>query len=225
MGFVAQDDVFPEGLSVQDIVRARLDGESLEDHEKETRISKVLTRTGFDDFDKPAHLLSGGWRKRLGIAREMALEPDLLLLDEPTNHLDIPGIVWLQKLLRASPFGYLVATHDRAFLRGVADEILEINKVYPGGFYRAPETMMNFLTIGRSFLMVRRACKNLLLIKFEERLNGWAEKLLLVLVKPLPALTKLLGEEVNLKNFNTELLILVLLVWISLAQAGRLASL
>jgi len=115
MGFVAQDDVFPQGLSVQDIIRARLDSESLEDHEKETRISKVLTRTGFDDFDKPAHLLSGGWRKRLGIAREMALDPDLLLLDEPTNHLDIPGIVWLQKLLRASPFGYLVATHDRAF--------------------------------------------------------------------------------------------------------------
>ena len=86
MGFVAQDDVFPEGLSVQDIVRARLDGESLEDHEKETRISKVLTRTGFDDFDKPAHLLSGGWRKRLGIAREMALEPDLLQLLELESH-------------------------------------------------------------------------------------------------------------------------------------------
>ena len=152
MGFVAQDDVFPQGLSVQDIIRARLDSESLEDHEKETRISKVLTRTGFDDFDKPAHLLSGGWRKRLGIAREMALDPDLLLLDEPTNHLDIPGIVWLQKLLRASPFGYLVATHDRAFLRGVADEILEINRVYPGGFYRAPGNYDQFLEHREIFL-------------------------------------------------------------------------
>jgi len=152
MGFVAQDDVFPHGQSVRDIVYARLEAEPLEDHEKETRVSKVLTRTGFDDFDKPASLLSGGWRKRLGIAREIAIEPDILLLDEPTNHLDIPGIVWLQKLLRASPFGYLVATHDRAFLRSVADEILEINRVYPGGFYRATGNYDQFLEHREDFL-------------------------------------------------------------------------
>lgn len=152
MGFVAQDDVFPHGQSVRDIVYARLVAEPLEDHEKETRVSKVLTRTGFDDFDKPASLLSGGWRKRLGIAREIAIEPDILLLDEPTNHLDIPGIVWLQKLLRASPFGYLVATHDRAFLRSVADEILEINRVYPGGFYRATGNYDQFLEHREDFL-------------------------------------------------------------------------
>lgn len=152
MGFVAQDDVFPHGQSVRDIVYARLEAEPLEDHEKETRVCKVLTRTGFDDFDKPASLLSGGWRKRLGIAREIAIEPDILLLDEPTNHLDIPGIVWLQKLLRASPFGYLVATHDRAFLRSVADEILEINRVYPGGFYRATGNYDQFLEHREDFL-------------------------------------------------------------------------
>lgn len=152
MGFVAQDDVFPHWQSVRDIVYARLEAEPLEDHEKETRVSKVLTRTGFDDFDKPASLLSGGWRKRLGIAREIAIEPDILLLDEPTNHLDIPGIVWLQKLLRASPFGYLVATHDRAFLRSVADEILEINRVYPGGFYRATGNYDQFLEHREDFL-------------------------------------------------------------------------
>ncbi|NDH07661.1 ABC transporter ATP-binding protein, partial [bacterium] len=76
----------------------------------------------------------------------------ILLLDEPTNHLDIPGIVWLQKLLRASPFGYLVATHDRAFLRSVADEILEINRVYPGGFYRATGNYDQFLEHREDFL-------------------------------------------------------------------------
>ena len=58
-------------------------------------------------------------------------------MDEPTNHLDLPGVAWLEKLLRAAPFGYLVATHDRAFLRAVADEIVEVNRIYPGGVFRA----------------------------------------------------------------------------------------
>jgi ATP-binding cassette subfamily F protein uup len=45
--------------------------------------------------------------------------------------------VWLERLLRASSFGYVVATHDRAFLRAVADDILEISRVYPAGYFRA----------------------------------------------------------------------------------------
>jgi ATP-binding cassette subfamily F protein uup len=57
-------------------------------------------------------------------------------MDEPTNHLDLPGIVWLEKLLRSAPFGYLVATHDRSFLRAVAEDVIEINRVYPRGAFR-----------------------------------------------------------------------------------------
>src|SRR5207302_10686417 len=86
--------------------------------------------------ERPAAALPGGWRKRLAVARELVCRPDVLLLDEPTNHLDLPGVVWLERLLRAAPFGYLVATHDRAFLRAVADEILEVSRVYPGGAFR-----------------------------------------------------------------------------------------
>ena len=113
---------------------AALADEPLEDHERDTRAAITLTQVGFADPDQPADTLSGGWRKRLALARELVRRPDFLLLDEPTNHLDLPGIVWLERLLRAARFGYLVATHDRAFLRAVADEVIEVSRVYPAGY-------------------------------------------------------------------------------------------
>jgi ATP-binding cassette subfamily F protein uup len=70
--------------------------------------------------------------------------PDFLLLDEPTNHLDLPGVIWLERLLRAANFGYLVATHDRAFLRAVADEIIEVSRIYPTGTFRVAGTYEEF---------------------------------------------------------------------------------
>src|SRR5439155_9051497 len=65
---------------------------------------------------------------------------------------DLPGIVWLERLLRAAPFAYLVATHDRAFLRAVADEVLEVSRVYPGGFFRAPGSYDVFVQRRAEFL-------------------------------------------------------------------------
>ena len=138
IGYLPQDDLFPDGLTAREVLLAALAGHNLEDHERETRTAITLTQVGFEDHDKPAAALSGGWRKRLAMARELVREPDLLLMDEPTNHLDLPGVVWLERLLRAAPFGYLVATHDRAFLRATADEIVEVSRVYPGGMFRAP---------------------------------------------------------------------------------------
>ena len=137
LGYVAQDDRFPAGQTVRDVLLHVLAGTNTEDYERETRTETVLTQVGFADGEQLADALSGGWRKRLGLARELVLRPDFLLLDEPTNHLDLPGVRWLETLLRAAPFGYLVATHDRAFLRAVADDILEISRVYPTGVFRA----------------------------------------------------------------------------------------
>lgn len=136
IGYLAQDDVFSPGQTARDVLLAALSGEPDEEHECETRAATTLTQVGFSDFSQRADTLSGGWRKRLGLARELVRRPDVLLLDEPTNHLDLPGILWLEKLLRAAPFGYVVATHDRAFLRAVADEIIEVSRIYPGGYFR-----------------------------------------------------------------------------------------
>jgi ATP-binding cassette subfamily F protein uup len=137
VGYVPQDDTFPDGATAREVLLAALADDHLEDHERETRTAITLTQVGFADSDQPAASMSGGWKKRLALARELVRKPDLLLMDEPTNHLDLPGVVWLERLLRAAPFAYLVSTHDRAFLRAIADEILEVSRIYPDGAFRA----------------------------------------------------------------------------------------
>jgi ATP-binding cassette subfamily F protein uup len=152
LGYLSQEDVFPPGDSAREVVREALADEAIEEHERDTRAAIILTQVGFSEPDRPADTLSGGWRKRLALARELVRRPDLLLMDEPTNHLDLPGIVWLGQLLRDAPFGYLVATHDRAFLRAVADEIIEVSRVYPGGYFRAPGNYDEFVARREEFL-------------------------------------------------------------------------
>lgn len=152
LGYLSQDDVFPAGQTAREVLLQALTEEDLEEHERDTRAAIILTQVGFRDLDQRADTLSGGWRKRLAVARALALEPDLLLMDEPTNHLDLPGIVWLERLLRAASFSYVVATHDRAFLRAVADDIIEINRIYPGGYFRAAGSYDDFAAKRDEFL-------------------------------------------------------------------------
>jgi ATP-binding cassette subfamily F protein uup len=158
IGYLAQEDRIVPGQTIREVVLTAVADDPIEEHERETRVAITLTQVGFADPDQAADALSGGWRKRLALARELVRRPDLLLLDEPTNHLDLPGIVWLERLLRAAPFGYVVATHDRAFLRAVADDIIEINRTYPGGYFRSFSSYDKFVERREAFLdaQVRR---------------------------------------------------------------------
>jgi ATP-binding cassette subfamily F protein uup len=72
--------------------------------------------------------LSGGWQKRVALARELVREPDLLLLDEPTNHLDVESILWLERLLASASFATVTVTHDRMFLQRVSRRIFELDR-------------------------------------------------------------------------------------------------
>jgi ATP-binding cassette subfamily F protein uup len=133
MAYLPQEDRFPAGRTVQQVVLEALDQAHLDEHDKLTRAEIQLGKMGFERTDALAETLSGGWRKRLALARELAKAPDLLLLDEPTNHLDLEGILWLEKLLSNANFAFLLVSHDRYFLENVTNRVVELNSAYADG--------------------------------------------------------------------------------------------
>ena len=145
VGYVPQDAVFPDEATPESVLAAALADARLEDFEKTTRIEVVLSRAGFEDPRQSVSTLSGGWKKRLAVARELAREPELLLLDEPTNHLDVEGIVWLEELLQKETLAYVVVSHDRYFLENVASRMLELSRVWLQGLFEVKGTYRDFL--------------------------------------------------------------------------------
>ena len=99
-----------------------LDGWSLQQ-----RVDSVLSRLNLP-ADKKIDEMSGGWKRRVGLARALVTDPDVLLLDEPTNHLDMETIVWLEKQLATFRGAVVCITHDRVFLQNIAKRIIEIDR-------------------------------------------------------------------------------------------------
>ncbi|GAA5022250.1 ABC transporter ATP-binding protein [Marivirga lumbricoides] len=102
--------------------------ESLQLWDYESQVEQILGQLGINDFEQPVSSMSGGQKKRVALAAQLVIKPDLLILDEPTNHLDIDVIEWLEKYLSIQNITLLMVTHDRYFLDRVCNGILEIDR-------------------------------------------------------------------------------------------------
>lgn len=91
------------------------------------RVENILTRLNLPAETKIAGL-SGGWKRRVSLAKALVIEPEVLLLDEPTNHLDLESILWLEEQLLNFKGAILFVTHDRSFLQKLATRIIDLDR-------------------------------------------------------------------------------------------------
>ncbi|WP_137625588.1 ABC-F family ATP-binding cassette domain-containing protein [Lactiplantibacillus pingfangensis] len=111
--------------------QAYMDAETMMNQEDawtaESDVKTILTQLHITDLSQQVKTMSGGQRKRVGLAQVLIQSPDLLLLDEPTNHLDFDSIEWLETYLAAYKGALMVVTHDRYFLDQVANQMFELS--------------------------------------------------------------------------------------------------
>jgi len=157
IAYLPQEDRFEAGTTVRAVLSDAVTDEYPRPHERDTQVNIMLSRFGFEDEHNLVENLSGGWRKRLALAREVIRKPDLLLMDEPTNHLDLEGIVWLEDMLLAAPFAFLVVSHDRYFMERISNRVVELNPVYPDGYFSVTGPYSKFLEKRADFLESQQA--------------------------------------------------------------------
>lgn len=119
--------------------------------EFEQTIKNILNRLSLDP-DQSVSELSGGWLRRVALAKALVSSPELLLLDEPTNHLDIDAIQWLEDQLLTFDVGLLFITHDRSMLQKLATRIIELDR---GLLTSWPGDYTNFLRRKEEFLQAQ----------------------------------------------------------------------
>jgi len=157
VAYLPQEDRFQTDATVETVLTEAIAEEYTQPHERDTQVNIILSQFGFTQRQQRVDELSGGWRKRLALAREIIRRPDLLLMDEPTNHLDLEGIVWLENMLIRARFSFLAVSHDRYFLERVTNRVVELNPVYPDGYFSVTGPYSMFLEKRADFLEAQQA--------------------------------------------------------------------
>lgn len=156
IGYVPQTSNYSSQTIEDAVLNAISDQEHLPDYERKTQTAILLSKLGFQNPLQDAQTLSGGWKKRLDLAKVLINSPDILLLDEPTNHLDLEGILWLEKFLQTENIAFIVTSHDRYFLQNVTKKMMELNPVYPQGVYIVEGNYQEFIDKKEEFLEVQQ---------------------------------------------------------------------
>lgn len=121
IGYLAQEFLISKEMTISEYLNL----------DNDYRGYKALVEVGLENESVLAQIssLSGGQKTRLALAKLLIDQPTLLLMDEPTNHLDDNGISWLERFVTNFPGIVLVVTHDRQFLQGAVNKIMEIDQV------------------------------------------------------------------------------------------------
>lgn len=155
VGYLSQSPTFTKNLTVHDAIlgaHAHTPPEEL-NWEIAGAAEEAMSRLNLAQYEQMQVTdLSGGWQKKVALARELAQSPDVLLLDEPTNHLDIESILWLEDWVQDSPLCIVVVSHDRAFLQNTAKRVIEIDKRNPNGILSVDGTYDEFLKVKEDYI-------------------------------------------------------------------------
>ncbi len=127
----------PSEKNLDKLSRVQEELEQANAWQDEQRIEQAMSTLSLDAEAKIKDL-SGGWLRKVALAKALVTNPDILLLDEPTNHLDIESVLWLEKFLKDFAGTIIFISHDRAFIRGLSTRILDLDrgqlKSYPGDY-------------------------------------------------------------------------------------------
>lgn len=171
IGYVPQTSTYNEKPIENILLDVMDDDHHSTSFEKQTKVAVLLSKLGFKNPSQSANTLSGGWKKRLDIAKELINDPDILFLDEPTNHLDLEGILWLESFLKNEAITFLVTSHDRYFLNQVAIKTMELNPMYPEGIFIADGNYDNFVEKREAFFEYQQQCERALASKVRSEVD------------------------------------------------------
>lgn len=171
-------DQVPEFKPDATVEEAIIDGvKATHDWEHISSVREYMSRLSLDgragiSGDTSVENLSGGWKKRVALARLFVGDHDLILLDEPTNHLDVESILWLEDFLATATFAAIIVTHDRLFLQRVVNRMWELDRRNPGGLLSINGTYADYLE-SKELLMAGQVTRETTLKNTLRRETEW----------------------------------------------------